>query len=135
MQTISGRSGTAQCVIEPGSEKRPLITVLDATRCVFPGCTAPIFHCDLHHIAPWQEGGTTQPSNLVAPCRVHHTLVEPVPGQRRDDGTLELHDQWQVRIDSRGLPEFIPPGALGPGRTPIRKEARHVAALLLDDTG
>ena len=97
--------------------------------------TAPIFHCDLHHIVPWQDGGPTRPGNLVALCRVHHALIEPVPAQRRDDGTVEVLDQWQVRIDSHGLPEFIPPGALDPARTPIRREAGHAATLLLDDTG
>ena len=103
--------------------------------CAFPGCTAPIFHCDLHHIAPWQDGGPTQPGNLVALCRVHHALIEPVPAEQHDDGTVEIPDQWQVRIDSRGLPEFIPPTALDPARTPIRKDAGHAATLLLDDTG
>jgi hypothetical protein len=103
--------------------------------CAFPGCTAPIFHCDLHHITPWQDDGPTQPDNLVALCRVHHSLIEPIPAQRRDDGTLEIADQWQVRIDTRGLPEFVPPAALDCARTPIRKDAGHAATLLLDDTG
>jgi len=48
--------------------------------------------------------------NVVALCRTHHGLLEPAPPLRLPDGTLERVDQWQVRIDGRGLPEFLPPG-------------------------
>lgn len=101
--------------------------------CAFPGCTVPIWHCDVHHIAPWQEGGPTNLANVVALCRTHHGLIEPTTPQRLPDGTLERVDQWEVRIDGRGLPEFLPPAAADPARTPIRKAAGHVQELL--DTG
>jgi len=101
--------------------------------CGFPGCTIPIWHCDVHHIVPWQEGGPTNLANIVALCRTHHGLIEPAPPLRLPDGTLERVDQWQVRIDGRGLPEFLPPVAADAARTPIRKAMCHVQELL--DTG
>jgi hypothetical protein len=101
--------------------------------CAFPGCSVPIWHCDVHHIVPWQQGGQTTLGNTVALCRTHHGLLEPAPPSRLVDGTLQLPDQRQVRIDGRGLPEFIPPAAADPTRTPMRKISSHVQELL--DTG
>jgi hypothetical protein len=98
--------------------------------CAFPGCSAPLEHCDIHHVTPWQEGGATTLSNLVALCRSHHTLVEPVPPARRADGTLQWVDQWEARIDGRGLPEFLPPAAMDPQRVPVRRRVSHVQELL-----
>jgi hypothetical protein len=88
-----------------------------------------IWHCDAHHIVPWQEGGPTDLGNLVPLCRVHHTLIEPAPPVRGADGGLEPVDQWTVRIDGRGLPEFTPPAALDPTRSPIRRNATHAELL------
>ncbi len=50
--------------------------------CAFPGCAVPVWHCDVHHIVPWQEGGPTNLANVVALCRTHHGLIEPMPPQR-----------------------------------------------------
>jgi hypothetical protein len=104
--------------------------------CAFPGCTAPIWHCEAHHILPWQEGGLTDLGNLVALCKVHHTLIEPALAVRRADGILEAVDQWTVRMDGRGLPEFIPPAALDASRSPIRPAAAHAELLFeIDASG
>jgi hypothetical protein len=104
--------------------------------CAFPGCTAPIWHCDAHHIVPWQEGGPTDLGNLVALCRVHHTLLEPTPPTRRLDGSLDAVDQWTVRIDGRGLPEFTPPTAFDAAKSPIRRAASHAELLFeIDSAG
>jgi hypothetical protein len=99
--------------------------------CAFPGCTAPMRHCDIHHVVPWQEGGRTDRSNLVALCRVHHTLCEPRAPSTGPDGAVVETDGWEVRIDGRGLPEFLPPLAMDPMRSP-RRRAGH-AATLFDD--
>ena len=101
--------------------------------CAFPGCSVPIWHCHVHHIVPWQEGGPTNLVNVVALCRTHHGLVEPAPAIRQPDGTLTTADQWQVRIDGGGLPEFLPPVATDAARTPIRRSISHIQELL--DTG
>jgi len=100
--------------------------------CAFPGCTTPMRHCDLHHVQPWQEGGPTNRENIVALCRVHHTVCEPRPPTARPSGELVVPDGWDVRIDSRGLPEFIPPAALDPARTPVRRTG-HAATLFDHD--
>jgi hypothetical protein len=100
--------------------------------CAFPGCTTPIRHCDLHHVRPWQEGGPTNRDNIVALCRVHHALCEPRPPTTSPEGQLQVHDGWDVRIDTRGLPEFLPPAALDPARTPIRRTG-HAATLFDHD--
>lgn len=131
--------GTGSTVLDMGRRHRlapPGLRLAVGLRdggCAFPGCTTPMWHCDVHHIVPWQRGGPTSLGNLVALCRSHHQLVEPSPPSRLDDGTLESVDQWQVRIDSRGLPEFLPPRAVDPAQVPIRKVASHAELLL--DTG
>ncbi len=100
--------------------------------CAFPGCTTPLRHCDLHHIRPWQECGSTDRDNIVALCRTHHTICEPRPPTTGPDGRPQLQDGWDVRIDSRGLPEFLPPAAIDPERTPIRRTG-HAATLFDHD--
>lgn len=85
--------------------------------CAFPGCTTTMRHCELHHVKPWQEGGPTDRDNIVALCKVHHTLCEPRPPTTGPDRPPATQDGWDVRID-RGLPEFLPPAALDPARTP-----------------
>jgi hypothetical protein len=100
--------------------------------CAFPGCTTPMRHCDLHHIRPWQHGGPTNRDNIVALCRVHHALCEPRPPTTSPDGHPVTPDGWDVRIDTHGLPEFLPPTALDPTRTPIRRVG-HTATLFDHD--
>jgi hypothetical protein len=131
--------GTDSTVLDVGRRHRlappslRLAVTLRDGGCAFPGCTTPMWHCDVHHISPWQLGGPTDLGNVVALCGSHHGLIEPAPPIRLPDGTLESVDQWQVRLDSRGLPEFLPPLAVDPARTPIRVMASHAQALL--DTG
>lgn len=96
--------------------------------CAFPGCTTPMRHCDLHHVKPWQDGGPTNRDNIVALCRVHHSQCEPRPPTTGAYGEVVVTDGWEVRIDGRGLPEFIPPAALDPTRTPVRRTG-HAATL------
>jgi hypothetical protein len=131
--------GTDSTVLDVGRRHRlapPALRLAVTLRdggCAFPGCATPMWHCDVHHISPWQLGGPRDLGNVVALCRSHHGLIEPAPPVRLPDGTLEAVDQWQVRIDSRGLPEFLPPLAVDPARTPIRVAASHAQTLL--DTG
>ena len=131
--------GTGSTVLDVGrvhrlapSALRLAVTLRDGG-CAYPGCTVPMWHCDVHHVTPWQLGGPTNLGNAVALCQPHHSLVEPAPPIRLPDGRLHTVDQWQVRIDSRGLPEFIPPVAVDPTQTPIRQIASHAQTLL--DTG
>ena len=131
--------GTGSTVMDVGRAHRlapPALRLAVTLRdggCAFPGCTMPMWHCDVHHVTPWQLGGPTDLDNAVALCQPHHSLVEPAPPIRLPDGTFQTVDQWQVRIDSRGLPEFVPPVAVDPTKTPIRQITSHAQTLL--DTG
>ena len=42
--------------------------------CTFPGCRRRAALCDLDHITPWDDGGTTSAWNLHCLCRRHHRL-------------------------------------------------------------
>ena len=80
--------------------------------CAFPGCTVPILRCELHHIIPWQLGGPTSLSNLVALCARHHHLCEPAPPVVDADGYARAPDQWRIWMSPDRLPEFIAPAEL-----------------------
>ncbi|WP_331715952.1 HNH endonuclease [Tessaracoccus coleopterorum] len=96
--------------------------------CAFPGCTEPDYRCSAHHPVPWWQGGTTALNNLVLLCNLHHTTVEPprlhptLNGRVRDGTPTRRDDnreRWEVRINTNGLPEFLPPARLDPDRRPI----------------
>jgi hypothetical protein len=65
--------------------------------CVFAGCQAPTWWCDVHHLLEWMLGGETSLENSALLCERHHTKahhgfrVERDPGCRwhtyRPDGT------------------------------------------------
>jgi len=74
--------------------------------CAFPSCDRPPRWCDAHHLQPWSKGGATALNNLVLLCRHHHRTIH--------DGN------WQVRLDTNGLPEFIPPPWTDPRQAPRR---------------
>jgi hypothetical protein len=42
--------------------------------CRFPGCRSRATACEPDHIIEWQDGGTTNASNLAMLCRRHHAL-------------------------------------------------------------
>jgi len=124
--------GTDSTVLDVGRVHRlapPALRLAVALRdggCAFPGCIMPMWHCDVHHVTPWQLGGPTTLGNVVALCQPHHSLVEPAPPMRLPDGMFQTVDQWQVRIDSRGLPEFIPPKqSIRPRPRSARSPATH----------
>ncbi len=47
--------------------------------CTFPGCRAPAFWCDAHHLRHWIDDGRTDLSNGALLCGRHHSVVH---GQR-----------------------------------------------------
>jgi hypothetical protein len=71
--------------------------------CVFAGCAAPTYWCDVHHLVHWIDGGDTSLENSGLVCERHHTKVhhgfriERDPGGRwhtyRPDGTEILIGQ------------------------------------------
>jgi hypothetical protein len=52
---------------------RDFIVARDRT-CRFPGCNRDADRCQLDHAIAWDDGGTTEPSNLGALCIRHHQL-------------------------------------------------------------
>ena len=43
--------------------------------CVFAGCDAPSYWCDVHHLIHWVDGGETDLDNAALLCESHHTKV------------------------------------------------------------
>jgi hypothetical protein len=43
--------------------------------CVFPGCRANPRRCQVHHVHPWELGGSTDLDNLALLCVKHHHAV------------------------------------------------------------
>lgn len=74
--------------------------------CIFPGCTAPIFRCEAHHVNHWKaHGGETNVSNGALLCAYHHHVIH------RGTWTLKIID---------GKPWVIPPPWIDRTRTPRR---------------
>ena len=79
--------------------------------CVFTGCGAPTFWCDVHHLLEWINGGETNLDNSALLCERHHTKVHHgFRVERRPDG------RWRTwRPD--GTEILIGPHRTGPPLT------------------
>jgi hypothetical protein len=81
--------------------------------CVFAGCHAPTYWCEVHHLLEWALGGETSLENSGLLCERHHTQVhhgfriERQPDGRwrtwRPDGTeiVVLHPVQDDRPTTR----------------------------------
>ena len=61
--------------------------------CRWPGCTAPVHWCDVHHVHFWEHGGPTDIDNGLLLCRRHHRKLHTKAGWQLKllpDGTAEL---------------------------------------------
>jgi hypothetical protein len=54
--------------------------------CVFAGCDAPTWWCDVHHLIHWIYGGETNLANSALLCERHHTKVHHGFTVQRDPG-------------------------------------------------
>ncbi len=54
------------------SESQRLVMAARDKGCSFPGCTAPPWLCQAHHIQDWAHGGKTSISNGTLLCGYHH---------------------------------------------------------------
>lgn len=69
---------------------RAFLVARDAT-CRFPLCSRSAGDCDVDHVTPWGDGGTTDVDNLLPLCRRHHVLKTHAGWavvENRSDGTV-----------------------------------------------
>ncbi|GAB3200129.1 HNH endonuclease signature motif containing protein [Geodermatophilus arenarius] len=60
--------------------------------CVFAGCGAPTWWCDVHHLVHWIDGGDTSLDNAALLCERHHTKVHHgFRVERRPTGTWRTY--------------------------------------------
>jgi hypothetical protein len=64
--------GRSQRLVTPGLRKA--VELRDET-CVFAGCGAPAYWCEVHHVVHWLFGGDTSLENSALLCERHHTQV------------------------------------------------------------
>jgi len=83
--------------------QRLAISVRDGG-CLFPRCTRPPAGCEVHHITPWSQGGSTDTADGVTLCRHHHMLLH--------------NNQWSIHRD-RHRYWLTPPPTHDPDRRPI----------------
>ena len=67
--------------------------LMTAVRCTHPGCIRPGTECEIDHLTPWSQGGTTDPHNGGPACR-HHNNWRHTSGARarlRHDRSWATH--------------------------------------------
>jgi hypothetical protein len=64
--------GRTQRIVTPGLRKA--VELRDET-CVFAGCDAPTWWCEVHHVIHWLFGGETNLANSALLCERHHTKI------------------------------------------------------------
>jgi len=94
--------GRTERLVTPGLRRA---LVIRDQGCAFPGCGRPAAWCQAHHVIFWADGGTTDLSNLMLLCRIHHRHIHK--------------GQWEAFIGDDGHPWFIPPTAIDPQRRPL----------------
>jgi hypothetical protein len=70
--------------------------------CTHPGCTAPGYQCEVHHVDEWATGGPTDIDGLTMACGPHNRLIAP--------------GGWTTRKRHDGRTEWIPPPHLDTGQ-------------------
>ncbi|OUC78805.1 HNH endonuclease [Gordonia lacunae] len=80
-------------------------------------CGAPPSHTQVHHVAHWADGGTTDLDNGCLLCQRCHTQVH--------------HHGWDVVMGSDRHPWLVPPATIDPHRRPLPAYNRRT--MRLDD--
>jgi hypothetical protein len=77
--------------------------------CSAPGCTAPGYQCEVHHVDQWAAGGRTDIDDLTFACRPD----SPTPQTRRleDSQTPRRHHRMDPTTPTRntGWHQRLPP--------------------------
>ena len=63
--------------------------------CVFAGCEAPNWFCDVHHLVEWIDDGETSLGNSALLCERHHTKIHHGYRVERDDTAPPGH-RWRT---------------------------------------
>ena len=64
--------------------------------CVFTGCEAPPWFCDVHHVEEWlADDGETSLENSGLLCERHHTKIHHGYRVERDDTAPPEH-RWRT---------------------------------------
>ncbi|OBH08142.1 HNH endonuclease signature motif containing protein [Mycobacterium sp. E1747] len=84
--------------------------------CTRPGCDAPAYHSQVHHVRGWQTTGRTDIDDLTLACGPDNRLAET---------------GWTTRTNVRGETEWIPPPHLDRGQ-PRTNNFHHPERFLRD---
>ncbi|UXA09061.1 HNH endonuclease [Mycobacterium sp. SMC-2] len=84
--------------------------------CTKPGCDAPAYHSQVHHITGWQATGRTDIDDLTLACGPDNRLAE---------------NGWTTRTNAKGETEWLPPPHLDHGQ-PRTNNFHHPERLLND---
>ncbi|OSC37502.1 HNH endonuclease signature motif containing protein [Mycobacterium decipiens] len=85
--------------------------------CTKPGCDAPAYHSQVHHVRGWASTGRTDINDLTLACGVDNRLAE---------------NGWTTRKNAKGDTEWIPPAHLDRGQ-PRTNPHHHPERFLSDD--
>jgi Domain of unknown function (DUF222) len=85
--------------------------------CTKPGCDAPAYHSQVHHVQGWQTTRRTDIDDLTLACGIHNRLAET---------------GWTTRKNTHGDTQWIPPPHLDHGQ-PRTNTFHHPEKLLQDD--
>ena len=84
--------------------------------CTKPGCAAPAYHSQAHHVSGWTSTRCTDITDLTLACGPDNRLAEK---------------GWTTRINARGDTEWLPPAHLDHGQP--RTNPHHHPERVLDD--
>ena len=83
--------------VVPPHLRRAIIT--RDRHCAFPGCDQPPARCQVHHVVPRSEGGTTSLHNCYLLCTFHHLIAVHTWGWQlrpNPDGTLTASNPYRT---------------------------------------
>ncbi|HEX5144409.1 MAG TPA: HNH endonuclease signature motif containing protein [Mycobacterium sp.] len=87
--------------------------------CTRPGCTAPAYHSEVHHVTDWAAGGQTNITDETLACGPDNRRVKP--------------GGWTTRKRKDGRTEWIPPQQLDTGQARVNNYHHPQRYLLPDD--
>ena len=94
--------GRAKRLATPG--QRIVLHALERG-CTRPGCTAPGYWCQVHHVEGWADNGETNITKLTLACGPDNRLVE--------------QGGWSTRKRHDGRTQWLPPPHLDTGQTRV----------------